>query len=69
MFDNLLFWCQDGVYLEPSNSELQKGGGVKKQSGDQYIPELSSSHSGANYFSRRSQILHLVRYTYVGVPG
>ena len=55
----LICLLQEGVFIEPENVQLQNG--ASRPDSDQYIPQLNSSHSGANYFDRHTQTLHLVR--------
>jgi plastocyanin len=49
---------KDGVFIEPENVQLRDR--ASRPDGTQYIPQLQTSHSGANYFDRRTQTLHLV---------
>lgn len=51
---------KSGVYVEASNAISQPNGRVRRPNGDQYIPKLDNSDSGANYFDRMKQTLHLV---------
>ena len=53
-------YTQNGVFLEAENTRYLDNGAVRDEEGDDYIPDLDTSHSGANFFDRDSQILHLV---------
>ena len=50
---------QNGVFIEASNTVFLANDAIREESGDQYIPPLTS-HSGDNYFNRDTQIMHLV---------
>ena len=52
---------QDGVYIEATNTVYLENSAIREDGGDEYIPPLSNSHSGANFFYRETQIMHLVR--------
>ena len=51
---------QNGIFIEPENVQYFQEGGVQQLDGD-YIPGLDK-FSGANYFERESQFLHLVSW-------
>ena len=51
---------QDGVFIEAENTRYLDSGAVQDLEGD-HIPDLEASISGANYFDRDTQTLHLVR--------
>lgn len=35
---------------------------IREEGGDEYIPAMTTSYSGANFFNRETQIMHLVHY-------
>ena len=53
---------QSGVYIESSNTVYLPSDAIHEQSGEEFIPALTS-HSGANYFNRDTQFMHLVSVT------
>ena len=56
------FTClQDGVFIEATNTVYLESSAIREDGGEEYIPALDTSYSGANFFDRDTQIMHLVR--------
>ena len=65
LYYNIYLWSdfpvvtQNGIYIEPKDVRYLPDGQAVRRPGDDYYP-LFDDHSGANYFERDTQLLHLV---------
>ena len=51
------------MYIEATNIVFLESSAIKEEGGEEFIPSLDNSYSGANFFDRDTQIMHLVRVT------
>ena len=51
------------MYIEVTNIVFLESSAIKEEGGEEFIPSLDNSYSGANLFDRDIQIMHLVRVT------
>ena len=48
------------MYIEATNTVYLDSEAIHEEGGDEFIPSFAN-HSGANFFNRDTQIMHLVR--------
>ena len=58
MYDEYFTFSQNGVFIEPKNTQFLDNGAVTQLDGD-HTPDYTDI-SGANYFERNTQLLHMV---------